>query len=67
MNISKTSVDLSPKRKPVQLSEPFHRKLEIMATEQHRGIGDQAELLIEQAWQMTHPQPISISEYLERG
>lgn len=67
MKIETTSVDLSPKRKPVQLSEPYHRKLEIMASEQHRGIGDQAELLIEQAWKMAHPAPISIEEEMDRN
>lgn len=67
MNIPKTSVDLSPRRKPVQLSATFHQKLKIMAWEQHRGIGDQAELIIEQAWQVKHPAPVSIEEEMERN
>jgi hypothetical protein len=43
-----TSVNLSKVRRNLVIHEPYFRKLTIMATETHRGIGDMMEYLIDQ-------------------
>jgi predicted DNA-binding ribbon-helix-helix protein len=64
--IEMTSIDLSPSQ-PVRIKAPYWQKLKIMAAEQRKVMGAMLEGYIEQEWDRTHPQPITISEELERG
>jgi predicted HicB family RNase H-like nuclease len=65
--IESTSIDLSPSNLMVRIGATYHRKLKIMADEQHRSMTGQFENMVEAEWDRTHPQPITISEELERG
>jgi hypothetical protein len=66
MTIEQNVVDLSPQRKPVQLSPGYHLMLTRLAAANHREIKGQLELMIEAEYQKTFPQPISDAEFIER-
>jgi hypothetical protein len=60
------AVDLSPRFQPVQLKSVIYRKLKILADEQSRSMSNMVEILVEKAWNETHPQPITVEEQIER-
>lgn len=66
MKIDSTVTDLSPQRRPVQIHTAYHRKLELLCLEQGRIYGRMVEMLIDQEWARTHPQPITIEEEIGR-